>query len=274
LCRRDDGPVLTVRTQRLPPLAFTAETFADRQLTRVGAEEVRALELLPGPAGRRARQSVRKDMGIWRLDTPRHPDGSDALDEVRLEQLLAVVTALRADAWVEPPLEQSLERTIRVERTAARAGPVVVALHEGCVVTVAQRTRAAQIDEDACAALRGDLLYNDPLRDWINRARSIEWSDLDDPDRPPVRARRAPVGGDAWEIERGDRQEFEERLVAWTNWRSDGVRTAPPEGAQRWRVRVQLTNGLTVTAEIGVGNSWLRLPGEDWYYAAGRPEEE
>ncbi len=268
MCQRDDGPLLVVRSQRLPSLAFTAETFADRQLTRFGAESVRAVELLPGPALAQAgaRQSVRKDMGVWRLDTPEHPDGSDALDELRLEELLATVSALRADAWAEPA-ERALERTIRIERTAARdGGAIAIELREGCVVTVSGRARAAQLDPGSCTVLRGDLLYNDPLRDWIGRARTIEWTDLEAPDEPPIRGRRAPVGDDAWELERGDAEHFERQLEAWSSWRAAGVRGGAPSRALRWRVRFQLVNGLTVTAEIGAENSWARVSGVDWYY--------
>jgi len=70
-------------------------TFAERRLMAIDPGEARALEILPG-SGEGVRQSVRLDLGVWRLDAPNHPDGNGALDEVRLETLLALRTRNRS----------------------------------------------------------------------------------------------------------------------------------------------------------------------------------
>ena len=78
----------------LPELAFTKETFADRRLLSFEAGEVRGLELLPGPTSDRVRQSVRLDLGVWRLDAPLHDDTAAALTAV-LRIVLRVCARLR-----------------------------------------------------------------------------------------------------------------------------------------------------------------------------------
>ncbi|MFY0531353.1 hypothetical protein [Nannocystis pusilla] len=172
-CRRDEAPPLVVAREEPLALAFTRETFAERRLLSFGTGEVRELEILPGRGSDAVRQSVRLDLGVWRLDAPVHPDGAAALDEVRLEAMLAGLQAARAEAWTDRPLTAPL-RTIRVERTGSEAA--TLELHPDCVAHVPGQPRAALLPKSTCVALSDDLLYSDPLRFWLGQARRVELS--------------------------------------------------------------------------------------------------
>ncbi len=269
-CVRDQGPRLRVLGALPRNLAFDAETFAERKLIEVGAGEIRELEILAGEAGVGVRQSVEQDMGVWRLDAPEHVDEvAGALDEVRLETLLAILSSLRAEAWREPPSDPSL-RSFQLDLVPEQ-GPrrsVSLALHSDCVVVV--EGRAAAIAEADCAVLNEDLLFDDPLRLWINGARTLEI------------AAAAPVGAEPGSKRQrvflrhhDDRFEtvdgrpladeaIETRLQTWIDWRSAGLRSGEPPTPIEWQVDLRRNQLPDVHADLGRG--WVRLRGANWYY--------
>ena len=256
-CARDEGPSLRLGRPLGADVAFTRETFAERRLMASEPGEARALEILPG-SGEGVRQSVRLDLGVWRLDAPNHPDGNGALDEVRLETLLATLGSARAEAWTEVPAEAPL-RTLRVERAPARerASELALELYPECVARVPGQPRAARLAGEVCSILAGDLLYDDPLRFWIGRARLVEVERGGE-----RRTLRAGPGG--WTEEGGG--EVEPDLAAWDAWRARGIRRGTPTGATIERLRIHRTTGAVVVAERGEG--WLRVAGSEWYYVA------
>ena len=85
-CRRDEGPWLQALGP-VPSLTLTEGRFADRRLVQLEPGAVRAVELRPGPGAGGVRQSAHLDLGVWTLDAPTHPEGSAALDQVRLQEL-------------------------------------------------------------------------------------------------------------------------------------------------------------------------------------------
>lgn len=271
-CARDDAPPLRV-TGAMPELAFSADTFADRRLLQFGAGEVRGLEILPGAdASAAVRQSVRLDLGVWRLDAPAHPDGVAVLDEVRLEAMLAALQTARAEAWVAPPALAPL-RTLRVERAPtgnAADDSLSLDLHDGCVARVPGQRQAARLADSACAALADDLLYNDPLRFWLGQARSVELTDLRPADPRTASVRRDD--SDAFALESGD-PALAEELRAWDSFRSAGIRRGEPRGAAVLSARITRTNAATVRIDLGPtvdgAPAWVRLAGADWHYLAG-----
>ena len=260
LCRRDEGPVLRVRESSLR-IGFDLDTFAERTLIDLPAGEARAIEILPGPAGDGARQSAHLDLGVWRLDAPRHPDGDDALSEVALEELLAAFSGARAEAWVPAPATRA-ERIIRVERTPRRgaATELLVRLHPGCIATV--DGRAAQLSESTCAVLQGDLLHTDPLRHWIETARTLELES----DGETVRLRR-----ERGVLQRDDGQPVGQAVHATlgqlSELRTTAVRHGAPKGVERTRLRVLPRSGPAFVVRIGDG--WIHLEDRDWHYLAG-----
>src|SRR6187200_2624140 len=98
-CRLDDGPWVIVAT-RAPDLAFSRETFESRRLAALDVDDVRAIEIMPGPGDPGVRQSIHFDLGLWRSDAPAQPVGDDFLDEEHLQGLLLAVAGARAQAWV------------------------------------------------------------------------------------------------------------------------------------------------------------------------------
>ena len=273
-CARDEGPALRV-IGALPELAFTRETFADRRLLSFEAGEVRGLELLPGPASDRVRQSVRLDLGVWRLDAPLHPDGVAVLDEVRLEATLAALQSLRAEGWTPVPPTAAV-RTLRVERL--RAGKddaaLVVDLYAPadpadpqCVAHVPGLPQAARLAVETCAALQDDLLYNDPLRFWLGQARSAQLTAAGGGASAMLRRE-----GDAWMVESGDASLIEQ-LPAWAAFRSAGLRSGEPRGAAVMEAKIWRSGAAAVRVELGPvidgAPAWVRLVGQPWYYLAG-----
>jgi hypothetical protein len=260
-CRRDDGPVVHVRSKGLPALAFDLDAFAERRLTEVRSEDVRALEVLPGPAGPAVvRQSLSFDLGVWRLDAPAHPEGDAALDSLRLEALLGAVGGLRAEAWVDAAADVAAERRIRVERVPRRGqAPVLeIELLPDCVVRVSGQ-RPGRIGEGACEALRQDLLVEQPLLRPIDIARGLEVSQgggttrLDRRGGTWVDAQGSPVLAlNAW------LQRLSERRATALVSGSD------PPGPRTWQLRVLPAEGTAFVFEGGP--AWVRVAGQGWYY--------
>jgi hypothetical protein len=262
-CRRDDGPLLRVREPSLR-VGFSLETFAERTLVDLPPGEARAIEILPGPSGSTARQSAHLDLGVWRLDAPSHPDGDDALSEVALESLLAAFSSMRADAWVPAP-ETRAERIIRVERTPRRGAPteIVVRLHPGCIATV--DGRAARLSEATCASLRGDLLHTDPLRHWIETARTLELERSGE----TVRLRR-----ERGVLQRSDgrpvAQDVHAELRRLSDRRTIAVRHDAPPGDPTLRLRILPRSGPAFVVEIG--EDWAKLEHEPWHVRTTTPD--
>ena len=273
LCVRDEGPLLRLLSEPPPSLAFDALTFAPRKLTAVEPGEIAQLEILPpldeDPLSQGVvRQSVHEDMGQWQLDTPVHVDDSGAIDLVRLENLLWAVQNLRAEAWVEPPSETPVRRFVaEVVPSRGRRYTLRLSLFPGCVVEV-QGQRPAVVSEAQCAALAEDLMFDDPLRFWVERARAFEVQGQGL--RTMVRRR-----DDQFVREEGgpiEEQALVEALAEWVDWRSQGIRAGTPEGKPKWRLDIRRDFGPPALVEVGEG--WVRLEGADWYYLQRPPVEE
>lgn len=277
-CARDEGPALRV-IGTLPELAFTRETFADRRLLSFEAGEVRGLELLPGPASDGVRQSVRLDLGVWRLDAPVHPDGVAVLDEVRLEATLAALQSLRAEGWTPVP-PTTPWRTLRVERLRAgqQDAALVVEVYAAadpadpqCVAHVPGQPQAARLAPETCAALGDDLLYNDPLRFWLGQARSAQ---LTASGGASATLRRE---GDAWSVESGD-EALLGQLPGFAAFRSAGLRRGEPRGAAVLEAKIWRSGAAAVRVDLGPvidgAPAWVRLVGQPWYYLAGVHERD
>ncbi|MBK7824235.1 hypothetical protein [Nannocystis sp.] len=275
-CARDDGPPLRV-IGALPELEFTRETFAERRLLSFVAGEVRGLELLPGPASDGVRQSVRLDLGVWRLDAPAHPDGVAVLDEVRLEAMLAALQSLRAEGWTPVPASAPL-RTLRVERLRGGQGDAALTVElfapanpadPQCVAHVPGQAQAARLEPATCAALHDDLLYNDPLRFWLAQARSAQLERADGGATAMLRRE-----GDAWSIESGEAGLLGE-LPGWAAFRSAGLRSGEPRGATAIEAKIWRSGAAAVRVDLGPAidgaPAWVRLAGQPWYYLAGSP---
>jgi hypothetical protein len=266
-CRRDDEPALAVRVAVDP--AFVAETFADRELVDIEAGQARAIEI----TGRDVvRQSVHLDLGVWRLDAPLHPEGDAVLDDLALEDLLATITAARAQEWTATPADTP-ERVLRIERTSARGQGDDVELQlwpasaDTCVVRVGQG-RAAKVGEGTCRALRRDLLLADPLAHVLDDARTLA---LREGDRE-IRLRRDDGG--RWVREDGSAPgEERSRFTAWSMLRTTALRPGEPRGTAAASLAVQPTVGEPYTMEVGDG--WARVVGQPWFYLlALAPEDE
>jgi len=267
-CRRDDGPVVHVRGKGLPVLAFDLDAFAERRLTDVSAEDIRAIEILPGPAGAEVvRQSLHLDLGVWRLDAPAHPEGDAALDSLRLEALLATVGALRVEAWVDEAADIGAERRLRVERVPRRgqAPELELELLPDCIVRVPGQ-RPGRISEGACETLRQDLLVGPPLQRAIDLARGLEVTR----DGTTVRLERK---GAAWIDEAGGpATEANTWLRALHEQHASGLVHAQPRGPQTWQLRVRPAEGTAFVFEGGEG--WARIEDQDWHYRFADEDDE
>jgi hypothetical protein len=250
LCRRDDGPTLKVRTDDVA-VVFDRGTFAQRQLATFSTEDARAIEIT---GENRQRQSVHFDMGVWRLDAPAHPDGDDALSEVRLEDLLAAMAGARAEAWVEMP-SGAPERTIRVELTPTREreGEVVLALHEGCVAVVGER--AGRLWESVCRRLGRDLLHDDAVKYWIETARSIEVTE----------------GGATTAFRREEEALVsDDEVDALSALRSEALASGSPGTAQLGTLRILPNKGAAFA--VHYGQNWAQIDGASWFYRLAETE--
>ncbi len=265
-CRRDDEPALAVRIGVDP--AFVAETFADRELVDIEPGQARAIEIAGADV---VRQSVHLDLGVWRLDAPLHPEGDAVLDELALEDLLATLSAARAQAWTAVP-SGAPARVVRVERTSMRGqeGDVELQLWDGrgdgCIVRVGQG-RAAEVGEGTCAALGRDLLLADPLAHVLDDARTLALMQ----GGREVRLRRDDGG--RWVREDGSVPGDERsRFTAWSMLRTVALRPGAPRGTALATLAVQPTIGEPYAMEIGDG--WARVVGQDWFYLLAVADDE
>jgi hypothetical protein len=265
-CVRDEGGVLRVLGDLPRNLAFDKETFAARRLTTIGPGEVRELEILPPPdvESSTVRQSVHADMGIWELDAPEHPDDSGAVDTVRLENLLWALRGLRAEAWVE------LGDVVPLRHIVAEVVPeqglrhtVDATLYPGCVIVV-QGHQPAAIGKAQCTALQEDVLFDDPLRFWLERSRGVEVARAGE--SSPVFLRRRDeqfITGEGTPL---TDPELLATMQKFIDWRSQGIRAGQPPGAIEWTLDVRREQGPSVQVEVGA--DWVRLRGAQWYYLA------
>lgn len=253
LCARDEGPPRRVLGEASSSLAFAADSFADRGLVTIPAGEARAIEILPVADAGVVRQSAHLDMGSWRLDAPTHPDGDAALDDVRVEALLAVVSTLRAQAWSDSG-DAALRRIeVDLAPREGRENTVSVDLYPNCVVGVGERR--ATVSEAACRTLGGDLLYDDPVRAWFRGARSLQ---LEQGGEEVLLQREK----DTWMGDGLDVQ-LTALLEDLEAWRSAGIDAGEPTDPVE-RVMTVRRAGPMVTLELG--ESFVRVKGSDWYY--------
>ena len=267
LCIRDGGPLLRVLGEVPRNLVFDADTFAERRLTNIGAGEVRSLEILPAPEDPRSttvRQSVHADMGVWELDAPIHPDDSGAIDRDRLENVLWALRQVRAEAWVDAPTAPPLRRlSVEVVPAQGLHRRVDVDLFDDCVVVV-EGNPAAAVSTAQCEALSQDLLFDDPLKFWLERSRGVEVADSHAEHRVFLRRRE-----DQFVTDEGRAitdEVLERQLETWMAWRSAGLREGEPPTPMTWTLDVRRDFGPP--AQVEYGDGWVRLRGQTWYYEA------
>ena len=271
-CVRDDGGWLRLLGDLPRNLVFEAETFAARRLTTIGPGEVRELEILPPPdiESKTVRQSVHADLGIWELDAPEHPDDSGAIDTVRLENLLWALRGLRAEAWVD------LGDAVPLRHIVAEVVPeqglrhtVDATLYPDCVIVVAGQ-RPAVIGKAQCTALQEDLLFDDPVRFWLERSRGVEV--VRTGETKPVFLRRRDeqfVTGEGTPLDDPQLLAIMQRFL---DWRSRGIQAGQPSGSAEWTLDIRRERGPSV--QVDIGSDWVRLHGADWFYVARDPSAE
>jgi hypothetical protein len=271
LCSRDDGPPRRVVGEVVSALSFEADTFVDRTMTRIGPGEVRAIEIMPGEGaeGRLSsvRQSAHQDLGVWRLDAPHHPDGDPALDEIRLEALVAAASSIRADAWIDDPkLAPTRSISLDVARPGEGASSVEIAMYSlgggACAIAV-DGGRTARVSAGSCSMLSDDILFDDPLRAWIDGARSIQLGE--GADAKLIRRDRA-----RWVTDSGEELDpaVADRIRGWRELRSRALVEGKPPGPALHSLTIRRDEGATVHVEVGP--AWVGLRDSEWYYAVER----
>ncbi|MEE9383448.1 MAG: hypothetical protein V3V08_08545 [Nannocystaceae bacterium] len=264
VCTRDGGPPRRVTTDQPVSLAYSEDTFADRRLVSFSPPDVMAIELTPGAGRKSLRQSARQDFGVWRLDYPRHPDGATAVDQVRLESLLAAFANARAEAWVDEEDEEAEgqpERTLRAElRPNGSAAEVVsLAIYPGCRAVASSARRVAKLHASACVALLSDILFDDPIRGWLDRAARL---DLESAGTRTVLRRQ----GNDW-VAPGDVPvpRVVQQIPLWQAWRTKRLRSGSPITERLATLRIHSEDGVS-SVTVEVGSDWARLGAQSWYY--------
>jgi hypothetical protein len=258
-CARDDEPFFAVT---LPiELAFTADTFTDRQLATLPPGNARALEIA-GPKA--VRQSVHLDLGVWRLDAPAHPEGDAVLDEERIESLLATISGARAQSWTTLPSGDP-ERTIRVEQVAGEGSAIVVALWDGCIARVDEGP-AAQLDDATCRALGSDLLGDAPLQRAIEEALAITVRTQGD----AIALRR-----DEGRLVRDDGEPLGELARTFDELsalRTVALRPGAPPSEATMELSLEPRAGEPYVLEVGDG--FARVKNQPWFYALEERDDD
>ncbi len=268
-CARDSG-LLRAIVGEPPRLAFDAETFEDRRIFRFSAADVRGLVL----EGDGPRTSVRRDLGAWRLDQPAHPDGDAALDELRVEAYLSTLATLRAEAWADAPTGEPL-RKVSFELAPADGAPSELSLevYANCRAR-AEGKRPLLLSPHACRALAGDLLYDDPLRNWLRESEGLQIRPAGQAEAMPWVLTRSPEG---WApvneaaLPPEAVTTLEALLARWDSLRSVDLRSGVRPGPAQWRIDFEGEHRAPARVEIGA--DWAALVGADWWYALAPVEE-
>ena len=269
VCRRDGGPLRRV-VGTPPMLSFDARTFEDRTLIDARAMDARALELRPGAADSGGvRTSVRNDLGVWRLDAPSHPDMDGALDQVRLEALLAVVSTLRVQAWTDAVIDAPT-RLISVTYGAVEDRPpaeFIIAVDDACRCAV-DGGRTGRLDAQTCEALMGELLYDDPARGWLRESRTLEVRG----DGPRLVAR---ASNGAWRVDapgEAAARNLREQLERLQGWRSSRLVAVDPERTEGARWLLRRDGGPDLT--LYVTPTQLHIAGKPWAYVGSAKTDD
>ena len=263
-CRRGDGPWLSIEG-RAPVLVFDPETFTDRSLVTASVDDVRAVEVLPGPGGQTLRQSAHFDLGVWRLDAPLHPATDAALDEDSLQALMAAALGARAVQWLDDA-DVPAERIVRLELTPTRDRPSTIDLSVGpdCRV-VAPGRRPARVSEGTCESLAGNLLRADVGAFSLLGARRVTLTfdgqtvRLVDDEGTLVREDEAPLS-DAADV-----------LARLRSFRGTQVREGAPPGEATITAEIQPLRGAAYT--LTAGDGWVSVAGDAWHYQQGEDVE-
>lgn len=278
LCRRDEGPWYFVKGTPIDQLELSFEALADRQILEFSSGSVRAVEIVDGRGTEAVRQAAHLDYGEWKLSQPDHPDASGALDQIRLEALLAALGDLRASAWVEDAPAQKAQRTIELDFVPGLESKQgnKIELFEDCAIRVLREGepgKTARLDSGRCRELFGGILYDDPLATLLRNASSVE-VELFGPGQQ-IRRRRliAKDGpGQGWSaIDLSPRQE--QRLLArlryWNQRRSLSLASGRPTSPIKFRLHIQRESAPPVTVELGEG--WAQIQGRSWYFITDKP---
>lgn len=267
-CARDGGWPAPVVGGQPTVMALDPVTFADRQMLRLAAGTVVGVEIRDGGRGLTVRQSARSELGVWSLDHPHHPDGDGALDETRLEELIAALSGLRAEAWLAEPSEKA-QRIIELQVKPAGGGAtrVVVGLHDECVVVV-NAGRAARIPPADCRTLTQDLLFNDPMRFFLRDAESLTlrgWQDHPEAIRlDRQRGEWQATAAEQLSLSPAGAQALQRDIARWTAWRVESLTPGPPPTPSRANANVRRKSGPRVVVDLGP--NWLALAGASWHY--------
>jgi hypothetical protein len=263
VCQRDGGPLYPVSATIDERIVLDFELLADRTLVYLPSESIRALEISGPNEAKVVRQSLRLEYGQWQLEAPAHPDGNNALDQTRLESLMAAIAGLRADRWL-PSTKSPIERTFNLVHYPLpdRRTETNVVVFADCVAQV-NGGRLAQIDASTCATLRSDLLFDDPLAYALREPRSVEIIGADFGESP-VRFNRS---GEGWEPLGADTRANEraiEELAKWSARRARRIVGGAPSSAAIAQVVVHRLQLGVSTFEIGP--NWTSIAGSGWYY--------
>ena len=267
-CRRDGGPLHLVVGATTGLLVFDRTTFEDKTLVDIRPMDVRELELDVARTGDGVakngggvRTSARNDLGAWRLDAPEHPDLDAALDHVRLEQILTTLSLLRASEWVEgDSLDVERVITVGVAGSGTEApSNLQIVLGRGCRCQV-DGGRVAVLDPRTCAALRGEILYDDPVRGWLRESSRVEWGEGVD----VVVAQRR---GEAWDVDAADpgrAKKMESLLQRLDGWRAEALVQIKDGASYGEKIVFRRDSASDVT--IGFSEQMVHVAGQSWAY--------
>ncbi|MCA9702080.1 MAG: hypothetical protein KC431_31445, partial [Myxococcales bacterium] len=142
-------------------------------------------------------------------------------------------------------------------------------LYPGCVVEL-EGHRPASIPRSSCERLSEDLLFDDPLRFWLERARSLELRAAGQDAVFLRREREQFVDDDGKPIDADS--PIGKAMQGWLDWRSAGLRSGEPEGPVRWTLDIRRDAGQRVQVEIG--DDWVRVGDGGWVYLRREPGDE
>jgi hypothetical protein len=154
----------------------------------------------------------------------------------------------------EPP-----QRIVRVEVTPTRGRDTerVLRLHDDCIAVT--EARAARVSESVCNKLQTDLLHDDPLRAWLDGARSVELAEAGETTRLRREDQRL-VAVDGTEIP----DAVQVRLSELNTRRASSLRSGEPSGPRIGTLRILPRSGPAL--RIDYGETWARLEGARWHF--------
>lgn len=267
-CRREGEPAFALVGGDVPALVPDPDRLRTEVLATFRPDDVVSIRVSRAAPDGIALRVVDDGRGMVLQSPSDHPFAADAVDPLRVEAMLGVLSSLRG-----PDTTPRGRIAYRYDIGLVDGRTLRIDVDDTCVAAI--DGRGVELSNASCAAVTAMPLYPDPLRDLLRRADTVRVSAAGwNGSVGLARAGQGGAGADdagTWRALAGEADHrFTQALArvrAAAAFRGD--RLEPHDAADRAEVVFEAdVAGRTVRAEFGPGGRWVRFGKARWRYAA------